>query len=411
MKSKIILLILLFGFQIVSNYAQEPFQIIKGTLKDATSEIPIANATISIPGTNIGTVTNSEGQFILKIDPTLHLEAFEVSHLSYETARFNIQEYAGKESTFLLRIKPILLDETTITGLDARAIIETAMEKVKSNYPQVPNGMTGFYRESIRHRKDFLTISEAVVNIYKAPYSGFQNDQVKIFKGRKGSNLKKVDTLMVQLQGGPYTLLQLDVVKNPELGIALQNLQNYSFSIQSVAVLDDKLNWVIAFSPAIITEDPLFYGKIFVNQTTYAITRIEFNLDLSDQDKASSFFIQKKPTGLNFKPISTNYLVSYKEQNGKYYLNYARIDLKFKCDWKKRLFVNTYIVQSEMAITDRTEANVSKFENQEQFKSQMIFSETVQDLQDTNFWGENNIIEPEKSIENAIKKLAKPAGK
>ncbi len=106
-------------------------------------------------------------------------------------------------------------------------------------------------------------------------------------------------------------------------------------------------------------------------------------------------------------PTSTSYLVTYKEQNGKYYLNYVRVDLKFRCDWKKRLFKNNYTLMSEVAITDRREDNIVKFENEEIFKSNMVFAEKVQDFTDVDFWGENNIIEPENSIENAIKKLSK----
>jgi hypothetical protein len=138
-----------------------------------------------------------------------------------------------------------------------------------------------------------------------------------------------------------------------------------------------------------------------------AITRAEFSLDLSDEAGASSMFVKKKPVGLEFVPTSTSYLVTYKEQNGKYYLNYVRVDLKFICDWKKRLFKNYYTLMSEVAITDRREDNVLKYENQEIFKSNMVFAEKVQDFTDIDFWGENNIIEPENSIENAIKKLSK----
>jgi hypothetical protein len=37
----------------------------------------------------------------------------------------------------------------------------------------------------------------------------------------------------------------------------------------------------------------------------------------------------------------------------------------------------------------------------------MIFTEKVQNFTDVDFWGEYNIIEPEISIENAIKKISK----
>ena len=138
-----------------------------------------------------------------------------------------------------------------------------------------------------------------------------------------------------------------------------------------------------------------------------AITRAEFGLDLSDQSKASAAFVRKKPLGLIFTPTSTGYLLTYKESNGKYYLSYVRVDLKFRCDWKKRLFKNNYTLVSEIAITDRRGENAARFPGQEAFKSTMIFDEKVQDFNDVDFWGEKNIIEPENSIEDAIKKLSK----
>jgi hypothetical protein len=138
-----------------------------------------------------------------------------------------------------------------------------------------------------------------------------------------------------------------------------------------------------------------------------AITRAEFSLDLSDEVSAAGAFVKKKPLGMVFMPTSTSYLVTYKEQAGKYYLNYVRVDLKFRCDWKKRLFKNNYLIMSEAAITSRSEDHPARFENQETFKSFMVFAEKVEDFNDVNFWGEHNIIEPEESIENAIKKLSK----
>jgi hypothetical protein len=171
--------------------------------------------------------------------------------------------------------------------------------------------------------------------------------------------------------------------------------------------IDDKPNWVISFTPNVVKEEPLYNGKLYISQDNMAITRAEFSLDLKDVDKASRVFVQKKPMGLIFLPTSTSYLVTYKEQQGKYYLGYVRVDLKFRCDWKKRLFKNYYTVMSEVAITDRHEDNVVKFANQDVFKATMVFADKVQNFADPNFWGAQNIIEPEESIEIAIKKLAK----
>jgi hypothetical protein len=387
--------------------AQSDYVTISGQLKDAKTGEKISYATITVPNTGIGTVSNSDGEFILKVNTSLNAEYFEVSHLGYATAKFRISDAIGRDKTFTLDVQPIQLNEISISSKDAREIVEQALKNIKKNYSETPNMMTGFYREYIKQRRDYLSISEAVVDIRKAAYQTIQTDQVKIFKGRKGSNVKKADTLMVKLQGGPNVLMLLDIIENPNISIGLNNLDNYRFSIASVVTIDDKLNWVINFAPDVVKDNPLYVGKLYVSQDNYAITRAEFSLDLSDEDKASQLFVQKKPAGLVFMPTSTNYLVTYKEQNGKYYLNYVRIDLKFTCDWKRKLFKNNYSVMSEMAITDRSENNIVRFTNQEVFRADQVFTERVQDFTDADFWGSNNIIEPEQSIENAIKKLSK----
>jgi len=403
-----IIFIFFFGIGIANaQNGTDSFVTVSGQLKDAKTGEKIIYATISVPGSGVGTVSNSEGEFLLKVSKSLNAEVFEVSHLSYATTKFKISESVGKDKTFYLEPQYLMLKQITVVPKDARGIVSMALRNIRKNYSEVPNMMTGFYRETIRQRRDYISISEAVVDIYKAPYSGMQDDQVKIYKGRKGTNVKKADTLMVQLQGGPNVSMLLDIVKNTDLSIALNNLDNYQFEIGSMVNINDKLNWVISFSPNVVRDEPLYYGKLYISQENMAITRAEFSLDLNDEEKASRVFVQKKPMGLIFLPTSTSYLVTYKEQNGKYYLNYVRVDLKFRCDWKKRLFKNYYSVMSEVAITDRHEDNIAKFANQEVFKFNMVFAEKVQNFMDPDFWGEYNIIEPDESIESAIKKLSR----
>lgn len=384
---------------------------ITGQLKDAKTGEKIKYASITIPNTGVGTVSNSDGEFLLKVSKSLNADFFEVSHLSYTTTRFKISESTGNDKTYEIEPQFVMLKGVSVVPTDARGIVQSALASVRKNYSEVPNMMTGFYREAIKQRRDYISLSEAVVDIYKAPYTSMQDDQVKIYKGRKGTNVKKADTLMVQLQGGPNISMLLDIVKNTDLSIALDNLDNYKFEFGSMVNIDDKMNWVIDFSPAVVTEEPLYFGKLYISQDNMAITRAEFSLDLNDEDKASRVFVQKKPIGLIFMPTNTSYLVTYKEQDGKNYLNYVRVDLKFRCDWKRRLFKNYYTVMSEIAITDRHENNVTKFANQDVFKRNMVFAEKVSNFTDPDFWGAYNIIEPDQSIESAIKKLSKNMNK
>ena len=60
----------------------------------------------------------------------------------------------------------------------------------------------------------------------------------------------------------------------------------------------------------------------------------------------------------------------------------------------------------EMAVTDWEKnlgGEVPKF--RDRLKSSVILSDEAIGFSDPDFWGEYNIIEPEKSIESAIKKI------
>ena len=67
-----------------------------------------------------------------------------------------------------------------------------------------------------RRDRNYVSISEAVIDVYKGGYANeYQVDQVKLFKGRKSADVEKMDTVLFKVQGGPNTTILLDVVKNP----------------------------------------------------------------------------------------------------------------------------------------------------------------------------------------------------
>lgn len=405
--NNLLVLILIFFSTTGSMLAQnDSFDVVSGVVRDSKTNELILFASVTVTGTDIGTVTNSEGEFTLKVNKNLNAGTFEISHLSYITKAFDIKGSIGQK-VFLLDQHVFQLQEISVIPDDPRSLVMMALRNIPRNYSEVPNSMTGFYRETIRQRKDYLSISEALVDIYKAPYRGLASDQVKVIKGRNGTNVKKADTLMVQLQGGPNVALLLDIVKNTDLSIALNDLDNYNFELSSFVKVDDKLNYVVSFSPAIEKNEPLYFGKLYIEKESLAISMAEFNLDLSDEEKAAKQFVQKKPMGLVFVPTSTNYLVTYKAQKGKFYLNYVRIELKFKCDWRKKWFKNNYVIVSEVAITDRKDEKIARFANNEVFRSNMILSDKIQHFTESDYWEDYNIIEPEASIQTAIKRFTK----
>lgn len=382
--------------------------IIHGSIKDAKTQKPLFFAYVSLPDLHVGTVSNSEGDYTFKINAKLNAYEVEFSHLGYDTKRVPITELTHSNVDIYLEPSSVPLAELTVRPLDANQILGDALAKISKNYSSNPSMLTGFYRETIKQRREYIAISEAVLDIYKAPYKRHTSaDRVRLFKGRKSANVKKADTLAVKLQGGPKTTLLLDVAKNPEILFFKDYILYYDFEIEDIVTIDNEINYVLGFSQKPEITIPLYEGRLYINATNLAITNAQFSLNLSDVTEAAKVFIIKKPRGVRFVPTSTSYYVNYTEHNGTYYLSYARSEFSFKANWRRRFFSTSYTVMGELAITDRDTEEIPRIPIKETFKSSHVLSDAVEAFNDIDFWGEHNYIKPEESIEKAIKKYGK----
>jgi hypothetical protein len=388
---------------------QQQVTTIRGRVVDAETNQPLIFAGIAVQGTNVSTVTNLDGEFTLKIGEG-ETGKLEFSYIGYKNRVMSIDEMKtnGQRNVIELETAMIPIREVIVKPLVPEEIMEKVIDRFGENYPAVANDMTGFYRETIRKNRTYVSIGEAVVEVFKAPYQNeLRYDAVRIYKGRKSSDVDKMDTVLFKLQGGPTTTLYLDVVKNPETFLTREALAQYDLELSSIVVIDDRTNYVINFyqKPSITT--PLYQGRLFIDIETYAVAQAEFAFNLENKDLAASMFIRKKPMGMQVTPELTSYLVRYREMNGKWYFTHSRAEVKFKVDWKRKLFNTNYTTMSELAITDRTEEDVVKFSSKERIKPSDVFTEEVTAFADPDFWGDYNVIEPDQSIEAAIRKLSR----
>jgi len=405
-KSAVVLFVTIFSFSIA--LAQDDYTTIHGIIKDSKTNEKLVFASVIVPGTSIGTVTNTDGEFTLKIKNSVQATELQCTHLGYKNTVISLASIKNNEVVIKLEASTVPITEVTVRPQDARDLINQAVENIEKNYCSEENVLTGFYRETVKQRKDYVLISEAIVDIYKTPYSiNSQHDKVKVFKARKGTNVKKADTLFVKLQGGPHIALLLDVIKNPEVLFSKEAIEDYDFELADMIYINDQLNYVINFKQKPSVDYPLFLGKIYLNTKSLAVTSLEFGINLENKTLASQLFIKKKPFGMKIEPVSTNYLVNYTNNNGQYYFSYARSEVKFKVDWDKKLFKSNFTIMSEIAVTDRLTDNIVKFTNKETIKENDVFSEQANQFFDENYWGSYNTIEPDESIEAALKKFGK----
>jgi hypothetical protein len=382
--------------------------IVSGTVKDKQTKKKLEYVNISVPGTNVGTITNSDGEFTIKVQDSLQAKVVEISHIGYYNYRIALTGNDMVDENVMLTQNANVLEEVVVRAHDPRMLVEEAMNRIGKNYSEKPTLLTGFYRETAQKGKRYINISEAIIDVYKTPYDeDASRDRVQIFKGRALLSQKASDTLIVKLLGGPNLSLYVDIVKNPDILLDKTTLGYFSFRMEESVVMDNRPQYVISFQPQAILPYALHYGKLYIDKESLAFTRAEFNLNMEDRDKATSAILKKKPAGLRFRPVEVSFLVTYKQVNGKSYLNYIRNEVRFKCDWKRRLFSTNYAMVSEMVVTDSKDQAVNAIPYKMSFKSSQSLSDKVSDFRDENFWGSYNIIEPTESLEKAANKLRK----
>ncbi len=410
----LILSFLAFHLNIYAHtFFQEPAKItqtlseFKGHVYDSSSKDPLSYVDINISGTNISTITNNEGAFLLKV-PNQYLDkTIKISLLGYAKGEIPISSLKQEENKIYLDVSITQLSFVNVYGVkNAEALVKATLNKKSEFYDNDQTNMTAFYRETIKKRNKNASLSEAVLSIQKQPYSNNKNDEISLLKSRKSTDYTRLDTLALKLQGGPFSALYTDMIKYPEYIFDRNNLSDYTFTFDESTQLNNRLVYVVNFKQKKNDDEPLYYGKLYIDSQTLALTSAIYNLNLSNRTLASEMFVKKKPNNARVYPTLASYRVDYRTRNNKWYYGYGKIELTFKVNYKRKLFNNVYTLNCEMAITDWKIANEAKLTG-EKLKANVILTDKASGFSDPEFWGEYNIIEPEKSIENAIKKINK----
>ncbi len=410
---KLCVLLLMCTSFAISAQDTQAIKEISGKILDGENKQELIFTDIVVDGTNISTVTNSDGEFLLKIPYKYLGEKLVITHLGYERKLLNIVDLGENEKIYLT---PSFTELTTVNiaapQYDARTLVVKTLANKSSAYNDKNALMTAFYRETIKKRRRNASLSEAVVKIHKQPYSSLRNDHIELIKSRKNTDYTRLDTLALKLQGGPFSNIYTDLVKYPEYIFNEEDIDLYNFNYEASTNINKNLVYVVNFKQKPRVKDPMYYGKLYIDANTLALTSAEYSLNVKNKELSSRMFVRKKPRKVDVYPTQATYKVKYRTQNGKWHYAYSNIGLTFKVNWEGKLFNSIYNLNSEMAITDWEipESKLAK-SREKMLRPTTILTEQTSGFSDPEFWGAYNIIEPEKSIENAIKKIKKQLDK
>lgn len=414
-------LLMLFVFLVFGQHSyalafqdtSQSFNEYKGYVIGNDTRKPLVFADISVVNTNISTITNKEGEFTLKVPKSLSSNSITISFLGYETKEISQERLKGKNNAIALNVITTQLSQVNINvPKDARALVKASLENRREKYINDKTLMTAFYRETIKKRNKNASLAEAVVKIYKEPYATSKSDAIELVKSRKNTNYSRLDTLAVKLQGGPFSTLYSDIVKYQDYLFYNEFFEYYNFSFGNSTQINDRQVYVVNFEQQANIVTPLYRGKLYIDAETFALVSANYSLNVENKDEAVKLFLRKKPRMVRVEPEEASYRVDYKSTpDGKWYYSYSNVQLAFRVKWRKKLFSSIYTLNIEMAVTDWTNNFTTSLNKDKRLKPTVILSDEASGFSDPEFWGEYNIIEPEKSIESAIKKISRQLSK
>ena len=385
--------------------AQPSYSTVSGVVRDAQTGKRLAQVSITSPDGHEATVTNADGFFTLK--SSAPLTSIIVSCLGYNTRRVTV---TADSHDLKIRLTPgtITLNELIVNAANPYEIVEAARSKIPQNYSRNNELMRCFYRETTQRGRRYIYVAEAVTDMYKSSYTRpATSDRVSIIKGRKLVSPNLSDTLGAKIQGGPTLPVALDVVKIPEFLLSKDEMKYYMLKMEVPTVIGDRPQVVISFEPLYSVDHVLYYGRMYIDRQTLAFTRIEMSLDMHDQERATQVILLHKPAGVRFRPRELTTTISYLYDGHVSRMHYLHSDVRFHCDWRKRLFSSSYHVEAEMVVTDLVSEDAKPIPGRDSFSWRDSFYDKVGFFNDPDFWGQYNIIEPSESLENAISKLKK----
>ncbi|HAH25644.1 MAG TPA: hypothetical protein DCL77_18120, partial [Prolixibacteraceae bacterium] len=329
----------------------------KGRVLDSATNQPIPFATIEVPKSGTGVVTNEHGEFNYHIPQSFENERVQISCLGYKKIQFNVAELKqGVLNNYKLEPEVQQLPEIEIKGMKgtpAVEIVNKAIRNIGKNYPKSKTLLYGYYRDYISAgKKDkYKNLTEAALILEDKGFNrnDFHRTRVKLEQLRYNPHIA-IDSALnggydgknkyvpfANIEGkNELSLLRLhDPIRNHSIRtfsyvnvFDWEFVHNHQFTYESITEVDSSAIYCINFETHrmnIFSPSVQYWvnGQIYIQSQSYAILKFTYTVYCTQPSYNGRFFDLK---------------LEYKNFKGKYYLNYLSLMNYF--EYKDKTSVN-----------------------------------------------------------------------
>lgn len=374
---------------------------IRGSIKDAQTGLPLGFVHVGVVDERMGTVSNSAGEFLLKIPPYFSGKEASVSMVGYEPFRFRLSD-SDSVLQIALFAASVRLPEIQIRYVKAQQVIDRFFQNHHRNYPQQSYWMDGFFRESLFNNGQLVQVSEAAVEVFKESYSlNAILEKVRFIKGRKSASPELLKQLIFKMEGGPFHFSRLDVARYFDFLPVTGQPIVYQYQFNGMDYAYGKVLYRIGFTPIDDNGDLKYEGELWFDVESYALIQADFQLTRKSLHQSGRALIRKTTGSLKARPLQAIYRVQYKPYEGKWWLSGVKGELGIRVKSKQNELDATMDAVSEWVVTQVRETEGERLKASESLKSDYVLYDQIADF-DPVFWFEINVIQPVSPIEKRI---------
>ncbi|MFO8001975.1 MAG: carboxypeptidase-like regulatory domain-containing protein [Marinilabilia sp.] len=374
---------------------------IEGMVVDSLDRDPMSMVNIGVKEKTMGTATNREGKFSLYLPPEYIGEELVFSSLGYGREQLTIPPNDTTVSVVLAETS-VELPEVLVKHVEPERIMMGVVRNKNQNYASDPLILTAFFRETIEQDDEYVDISEAVIEIFKPPYSKeFAQERVRFVKGRKGEAGEDMEMIDFKLQGGPLLFSRVDVVRQGGFLPDEQGRSRYKYTYEGMNFEHGRRVFVVGFEPHNDNGELLYEGEMRIDEESFAVVGANFEMTRKTIKQSREYLIRRDSRRFKTRPFFARYQIDYRPWNGKWVLNSVRGEVKMRIVDREKRIRTVFNTVSEMVVSDLRHGDRKEFRWSDRFRENYILSDEIESY-DPEFWSRFNIISPDESIEKVF---------
>lgn len=369
--------------------------IVKGVLKDVTTQLPVEGASISVPNSNIATVSNSEGSF--RIIVPNGTTTIIISHLTYKTYLVTVNA-SGKDMDIYIEPAGIELEEVVVTSKPVNEILKDIVDNSKKHLEKALL-MNTYFREFANINGDYTKFADGLLDYYIKRKSGASDLYVKqsrFFRlkdaGNEGVNKQMIDAMYLFDVRDAMTYAY-----NFKAITRLLNSKTYDYQLKMRTDKEGRSVEIITITPKPGINELLYTGTVIYDP----VKKLILDSDTKVSEEHRKYSKEINMLLFRFTLFDIDRKTTFKVDGDKYILTYNKVRLKVHVKMKNKLN-DTFDFTSDNVVMDYKEGEF-ELDKSKKYKEKSLFAAGTHFTEE--YWKTNNTLLLTDGEEKIIKSL------